>query len=76
MPPVVGDVSVIGLAEEAPHFLVLFLQAGVFLLELANLDEGGREGGYLVRGEAEGGLELCDGLLELGCGERCGLGSR
>lgn len=65
MPPVVGEMSVIRLAEETSHFLVFFLQAGVLLLEFTNLDEGRREGGYLVGGEAEGGLELCDGLLEL-----------
>ena len=63
--PVVGDVSVVGLAEETTHLLVLLLKAGIFLLELANLDQRGREGGDLVWGEAEGGLELCDGLFEL-----------
>lgn len=68
MSPVVGEMSVVGLAEETPHFLVFFLKAGVLLFELTNLDEGGWECGYLVGGEAEGGLELCDGLLELGRG--------
>lgn len=65
VPPVVGEMSVVGLAEEAPHLLVLLLKAVVLLLELTNLDQGRREGGDLVWGEAEGGLELCDRLFEL-----------
>lgn len=75
VPPVVGEMPVIRLAEETPHLLVFFLEAGVLLLELADLDEGGREGGDLVWGEAECGLELGDGLLELrrrGCETRGG----
>lgn len=36
--PVVGEMSVVGLAEEALHPLVLLLMAVVLLLELTNLD--------------------------------------
>jgi hypothetical protein len=65
VPPVVREMSVVRIAEETAHFLVLLLKAGVFLLELTNLDQRGREGGDLVWGEAESGLEFCDGLFEL-----------
>ena len=66
--PVVRQMSVVRVAEETPHLLVLLLKAGVFLLELANLDQWGWEGSDLVWGEAEGGLELRDGLFELSSG--------
>jgi hypothetical protein len=51
--------------DEAAEVVVLLLEAGDLLLELADFDERGREGGDLLGGVAEGGLELGDGLLEL-----------
>lgn len=67
VPAVLGGelVSVVGLCEETAHLLVFLQEAAVLLLELANLDEGRGERGDLVGGEAQGGLEFCDGLFEL-----------
>lgn len=77
MPAVLGGelVSVVGLCEETAHLLVFLQEAAVLLLELANLDEGRGERGDLVGGEAQGGLEFCDGLFELGARVRGGAGS-
>jgi len=36
--PILGEMPVVGLAEETPHLLVLLLKTGVFLFELTNLD--------------------------------------
>lgn len=45
--------------------VVLAAQTHVLLLEVANADLCGREGSDLLWGEVEGGLELCDRLLQL-----------
>ena len=70
-PAIFREMPVIRLAEETSHLLVLLLEAGVFLLELANFDEGRWKCCYLVWGKAECCLEFCDGLLELRGSERC-----
>lgn len=51
--------------ELAAEVVELAVEEVVLLLELADADEGGREGGDLVGGEREHALQLGDGAFEL-----------
>ena len=59
-----------GELELAAELVVLADELCVVLLELADAEGGRGEGGDLVWGEGEDGLELRDGLLELWVGAR------